>query len=103
MPATSALHSYTTTLSLDPAGGSAYVAIAEVIEVSENSISVTNTKATNLNSPNRAQEFKPGLIDYGSLKCRLNATKAQVNTLITNLGTAGMAWKLTWPIFGAEV
>jgi hypothetical protein len=103
MANTNALHSYTTTLSLDPAGGSNYATVAEVIEISDSPISVTNTKCTSLNSPNRAQEFKPGMIDYGSLKCRLNATKAQLNTLITNLGVQLMSWKVTWPLFGTEV
>jgi hypothetical protein len=96
-------HSVTTTFAVDPTGGTAYATIAEVIEITGPGMNVQKTKFTNLGSPNATEEYKPGLIDPDVLTMKLNWTKAQYSTWLGQLRTPGMAWKITFPLVGAEI
>ena len=96
-------HSYGTKFSIDSTGGTSYVDLAEVLEVTGPDMNVAKTKFTNLGSPNAAEEYKPGLIDPGMLTMKLNWTKAAYSTWMPLLRTAGMSWKITFPLVGAEV
>jgi hypothetical protein len=97
-----ARHSYSTTLGIDPTGGSSYVSIAEVIEINGPGIKVTATKRTNLNSPNGYQEKIPGLADQGQLTCKLNFSEAQYTSLVAVIRTPLIAFKITFPLTGTQ-
>jgi hypothetical protein len=102
MPATSAVHTYTTTLEVNDNGdGSTFVAIAEVREIKGPERLVGVVKATNLNSPNATLEKLPGMIDPGKLTATLAFTKAQYNTLLGYIRVVKL-WRISWPLAGAE-
>src|SRR5437868_173042 len=103
MGASLGTHSYSTNFGIDPAGGTTYVNLAEVVDDNGPDIAVGSTKFTHLNSDNAFHEYKPGLGEGGNLSLKLNFAKAQFNTLLGYLRTAGMAWKITYPLVGAEV
>ena len=95
-------HSYGTTLGLDPAGGTSYTTVAEVIEINGEGVEVSRTKMSNLTSPNAYHEKRPGFADAGQVTFKCTWTKAQYSTFLTNIRTALMAWKVTFPLVGAE-
>lgn len=103
MANSTATHSYSTTLGLDPTGGSSFVAVAEVTHISGPGYKVTSVDRTNLNSPSRAREFVSGFIDAGQATFTCRWTKAEYAILLSHLGTNLMNWKLTFPLVGAEV
>lgn len=96
------LHAYGTTLSMDPAGGTNYVAIVEVVKIDGMDITITNTNFTHLQSPSGFKEFKPGMGDGGNVTYDINATKGQVNTFFSNLRVASMGFQLKWPLLASE-
>ena len=95
--------SYGAKFSIDSSGGTTYVDLAEVIEITGPAMNVGKTKLTNLQSPNATEEYKPGLIDPDVITMKLNWTKAVFSTWLPLLRTPGMSWKITFPLVGAEV
>lgn len=102
MAASKGRHSYGTTLGIDPAGGTSYTAIAEVIDLDQSGLKVTKTSLTNLASPSATMENTPGFVDPGQLKAKLNFTEAQFALFLTYLRTASMSMEITYPKAGAQ-
>ncbi len=102
MPASAGRHSYGASFWIDPAGGTNYVQLAEVIDITAPKIKVTDSPFTNLQSPSAWKEFKPGLIDGDVITLKLTFTEAEYNTRIGELRTALMSWKIQGPKAGGE-
>lgn len=103
MANTTGTHSYSTALSLDPAGGSSYAAVAEVIEITHDGVEVKDTDMSNLQSPTAYREFRPGMADAKTLTFKLTFTQGQYATLLSNIRTKLMSWKVTLPLVGSQV
>jgi hypothetical protein len=102
MAVSTGTHSYSTTLSIDPAGGTSYTLVVEVKEMNGPGMKITQSDRTNLSSPGAAREKTPGLIDQGQLTMKLNFTKVQYAAFLTMLRKA-LGCKITYPLVGAEV
>lgn len=102
MSASNARHSYSTTLGIDPAGGTTFAAVAEVLDIDGPGLKVGVTERTNLNSPNAAKEKICGFIDQGQLKLKCNFTETQYALFLTMLRKNNMAIKITYPLTGAQ-
>jgi len=97
------VHSYSTAFAVDPAGGTTFVAQAEVKELSFPGIKISSSDRTNLSSPSAFREFVPGLGDAGEITLKLNWTKAQYNLFVSNVRKSLMGWKITFPLVGSEI
>lgn len=103
MPNSVGTHSYSTLLSIDPNGGTSYVAIGEVFKLALPGIKVGATEVTNLNSPGAAKEFRAGLIDGGDFTASITWTQGVYNSLLSWLRKSLMSWKITFPLVGSQV
>jgi hypothetical protein len=94
--------SYSTTLAIDSAGGTDYVAVAEVIEINGPGVKVTNVDLSNLNSPSHFREFRAGFADGGEVTFKLTFTQAQYLAILNMVGTSLMHAKITLPLLSSQ-
>jgi hypothetical protein len=98
MPASTAQHSYGSTLSQSLTQGGSYTAVAEVIDIDGPGISVPSSQVTNLGSPLAHHEKRPKLVDPGKVTFTINYTYAQWLTLMGYAtGRQQVWWKITYP------
>ena len=91
-----AMHGYGTTLSADMAGGSSFIALAEVVDIDGPDIDTTESASHHLTSTNAVRTKLPGMLDVGQCKTTLRFTKAQHTIFMANLREV-IPWKITTP------
>lgn len=97
-----ARHGYSTTLGIDPAGGTAFTVVAELVDLDGPSLKQTATEVTNLASPSKTKEKITGFVDPGQLKCKCNFTETQYAAFLAMLGKNAMSVQITYPLTGAQ-
>lgn len=102
MSTSTGTHSYSSTLSWDTAGGTNYTALAEVVNIDMPALKVPAADFSNLNSPSATREKRPKMVDPGSGKFTLTWTKAMHTSLMAQLRTYPISWKVTYPLVGTE-
>ena len=102
MAASTATHSYSSTIGIDATGGVTYVTAAEVREINGPGLKVTMSDRSHLVSDSAAKEKTAGFIDQGSITLKLNFTKAQYALFLTMLRKP-LGIKITLPLVGGEV
>lgn len=99
MAVSSGTHSYGSTLGYATTSGGSYTSVGEVIDVEHSWNPAKAVKFTHLNSDNAANEYKPGLIEPGTMKATVNYNKTDYNALY-GLRRTLRYWKVTSPDSG---
>lgn len=96
-----AVDAFGTVWAFDPAGGTAYVDVADVTEIGVLDVSAETIEATVHGSPGGWREFIGGLKDGGELSMSINYDPALHGTIFDNVGVDGVAHLITLPDAGA--
>jgi hypothetical protein len=89
-----AVHSYGGSVLVDWAGGSTYVALAQVVSFKGPDLSRTKSPGWHLLSAGRFKSKVGGMIDADDIDMMLRYTKAQFAVLLTNVATDNAGIKL---------
>ena len=89
--------------SMDPAGGTAYVDVAEVTSVDVLDISADTIDVSSHDSANQWREFVGGMKDGGELSMEINYDPALHGTILSNIGGDPVAHRITLTDAGAAV
>lgn len=95
-------HSYSTTLGIDPAGGTSFALVAEVLDLDFSGFKITKTDRTNLTSPSATKECIPGFVDPGQIKAKCNFTETQYAAFIAMIRKSVMSIQITYPLTGTQ-
>ena len=94
MAASTAIHSYGSSLSWATTSGGSYTEYVEIVDISADE-SVGATKVSHLKSQNNFHEYIPSsLAEPGEVTLMLNFTKAQLTTILGHRRTL-LYWKIT--------
>jgi predicted secreted protein len=88
---------------IDPAGGTAYVDVAEVTSVDVLDIKVDTIDVSSHDSANQWREFLGGMKDAGELSMDINYDPADHGTIFSNIGVDAVANRITLTDAGAAV
>lgn len=94
MAASSAIHSYNSTLSYSATQGGSYTEVAECCDISDDVVEVEAAKVSHLKSDNAAHEYIAGMIEPGTATIELNFLKAQLTHVMAIIRTSYW-WKIT--------
>lgn len=73
---------YGTTLAYAPLGGSSWTTITKIVEIDAKKIKRAPIKVTTLDSPNRTDEFRPGMVQVEPFTAKMIWKKTQHHTLL---------------------
>lgn len=83
-------------LSVDPAGGSSFVPVAELFDMTPNEISVDEVEVTHTDLTNGAKKWKAGWQDFGSWSFIFNYREDSYSALLALVGVEGANYQIEW-------
>src|SRR6266852_2118323 len=94
MPATAAIAAVGSKIEVDTTGAGAWALVGEVVNIGGPEVDVNPIKASNLQSPNQAHEYIPGMGEGGTVKLDINFTRAMMTQMYAYYRTA-KNWRIT--------